>query len=163
MSSSTHQLTYFQERTESCQSPSSCRQTRPRWRASACPGPGGASCEGSPGSGRPAVRGGSEAAEAGGAHSHQPAEAAPGGAHPSLRYRAHVTHHDRPPDNDIISQAGSRAHSSSHSTLLPKASIRTANSPANRLTLENGIFRYCFKQDYSLKFHQASSAALPHC
>ena len=28
----------------------------------------------------------------------------------------------------------------SHSTLLPKASIRTANSPANRLTSENGIF-----------------------
>ena len=66
MSSSTHQLTYFQERTESCQSPSSCRQTRPRWRASTCPGPGIASCEGSPGSGRPAVRGGSGAAEAGG-------------------------------------------------------------------------------------------------
>ena len=66
MSSSTHQQTCFQERTESCQSPSSCRLTRPRWRASPCPGPGGASCEGSPGSGRPAGRGESKAAEAGG-------------------------------------------------------------------------------------------------
>ena len=66
MSSFTYQ-TCFQERTESSRSPSSCRQSRPRWRVSACPGPGCASCgEGSPGSGRPAGLGGSGAAEAGG-------------------------------------------------------------------------------------------------
>ena len=68
MSSFTHQ-TCFPERRESSRSPSSCRRCRPRWRAWAgpCPGPGCASCgEGSRGSGRPAGRGGSKAAEVGG-------------------------------------------------------------------------------------------------
>ena len=74
-----------------------------------------------------------EAAEAGGAHSHQRAEAAPGGSHPSLRYRAHVTHHDRPPDNDIISQAGSRAHSSSQSP-APAPAPANPNSWAAKLS-----------------------------